>query len=280
MVWGAGATFIPRAFGVADVALEATDPVTRIHHEDPSRDVLIRDLWPDKALYASVLLFVTGFVGIVNGIVRMGLGLTYSARVPTVLADYPSQLTVALSVVTVAFAYVALQRKNTNWTVLGAVAAVVSLGFIAINLALALVSLWFVVLSRREEEDRNPATLLLTADMWPDKTLAASLLMLIGGISALVWGTAIAGDLVTYDGYLGPAWLFGSAVALIGVAGIVSARELYFQRGRAFAMVSALLLVASASFWIIGPALGIAGAVLVQLGKAEDEFEDETPTPA
>lgn len=260
------------------MAREADGPVTRVVHDEPSRETLIRELWPDKALYASVLLFVTGFIGIVNGVVRIGLGLSYSSRVPAALADYPSQLTLALSVVTVAFAYVALQRKNTTWTLLGAVAAIVSFGFVALNLVLALVVLVFVMLSRREQEDRRAATQLLTADMWPDKTLAASLLMLIGGISALVWGIGIAGDVVTYDGYLGEAWLFGSAVGLAGVAALVSARELYFQRGRLFATLVSVLLVATVTFWIIGPALGVATFVLVMIGRAEEEFEDE-PAP-
>lgn len=264
------------AWGPAGVAPESGLGSTRVEHEEPSRDFLIKDLWPDKALYAAVLLFITGFIGVINGLVRMVVDLDYSERVPALVSSYPETLTLALAVLALACGIVAMRKRRTTWTVVGAVLAITSIGFVGINLVLAFICLWFVYLSRKENEDGNPATQILTADMWPDKTLAASLLMLIGGMSALTWGAGILFDVVTYDGYFGPTWLFGLAAMVVGFASVTSSRELYYQRGRMFASGVAVLQVIFLAFWIIGPAVGIATLVLIQLARGEAEFEDES----
>ncbi len=251
----------------------AESPVSRLGQEEPSRELLIKHLWPDKALYASVLLFITGFVGVLAALVNGFGDLSYSSKAPGLVSSYPWGLTLVASVITALCAFMALAKKSTTWTLWGIAAGVVSFGFLGLTAMLALVALWFVYLSRIEREDVTPETRVLTADMWPDKTLAASLLLLIGSVSTIVWGIAISADLVSFRGYLLPWWAFGPLATLVGLLGLRGARELYFQRGPEFGAGCAVAIAFMVGLWVIGPVVGVGTMVLIQLARREFEFD-------
>ena len=258
---------------VAGLVVEVPSPtVPDTGYGTHSREELARALWPDKALYASVLLFVTGFVGALTGLVAILVPLQYGTDVPGWLSDWPPWIIIATSLATVVVAYVALSRRNSIFAFVACATGVLSLGFMGANVVLSLIALYFVIRSRGEGEHTNPLTRRLTADMWPDKTLAAGLLMLIVGVLTLVWGLAIAFDGVTYQGYLLPAPAFGAGAAAFGVLALIAARGLYVQKGALFALFAAVGAGVSVALWVIGPVLAATAVLLVLLGAKEREF--------
>lgn len=248
--------------------------------EEPTREELIKGLWPDKALYASVILFLTGFVGLLTWVVTETIGVSYSNRAPGFLSAWPPLMSLGLSAAAVIAAGAALRRRSTRWAVAGCLFAFLSVGFLGVNALLALVALAFVYRSWQEGETDDPATRVLTADMWPDKALAASLILLIGASVTVFWGVAILFDAVTYAGYFGGRLVFGGLSTLTGLLALEASRRLYLQRSPGYAAIAALAMAGAAALWVVGPVLGLAALVLIVLGSREDEFESPRNAPA
>ncbi|HLE96225.1 MAG TPA: hypothetical protein VI997_02550, partial [Candidatus Thermoplasmatota archaeon] len=94
-----------------------------------SRDALIKGLWPDKALYGSVMLFVTALVGVVWALVEKAIGVEFGTRVPTLLHPYDDPLIpAALSLLAAALAFVALRRRQSAWAMAGALVGILGVG--------------------------------------------------------------------------------------------------------------------------------------------------------
>lgn len=250
-----------------------SDPVTHVSSAEPSRQELVQDLWPDKSLYAAVVLFLTGFVGVLTWAVTETMPVAYAPRAEQVFAFWPAWAILVFSLLAVAAASVALWQRSTRWSLTGSGFAFLSIGFFGVNALLALVALVFVHRAWKEGEDANPATRVLTADMWPDKLLAASLVMLIGGVVTFVWGFAILFDAVTYQGYVATGVPFGLGAVVAGIVALWASSRLYMQRGAVLGVVATVLLGAAVALWVVGPILALAAFVLILLGAREEEFE-------
>ncbi|HLE47381.1 MAG TPA: hypothetical protein VI818_03715, partial [Candidatus Thermoplasmatota archaeon] len=231
--------------------------------KERSRGELIRTLWPDKAMYGAIMLFITGVVGLGYGFINLTFDVEYSTKIPALIRNYPDGLTMFLSAVTVACSYLSLRFRDTKWAVYGCIAGILAIGLVAVGSALSVIALIFIVLSRLEKEDRTPETLRLTTDMWPDKSLAASLLMLITGITTLAWSAALLTGTVVMS--IAKINVFGFTGLLVGLMCLFAALELYFQRGLWVGAIAAIGGMCTLAFYMVGPLLSGATLVLIIL---------------
>jgi hypothetical protein len=244
----------------------------------PSHGQLIREVWPDKALFGAVILFITGLLGLLFTSIEATIDVELSARVPTFLREYPPLVTVACSLLTFIFAGVSLRNRDTGWALWGCLAGVAAFGLLGVGTALSLVALLFLLKSRHEREDFKPETLRLTSDQWPDKSLAASLLLLMAGIVAIVWGVLLLLELVNLE--IGRTAILGAGALISGLVSFLASAQLYVQRGFWVGTLASIGAVGSIGFYVIGPLLGIGAFVLLFLAHREREFDRTHPTTA
>lgn len=238
------------------------------------RDDLIRDLWPDKMLYGCTLLVVAAATGALAAIARSIVPLEVAADVPRFLLGWAPETTVALSAATAVLAVAALAHRDTRFAFAGAALAVLTFGLFGLGSLLAVVAGGFLVQARREDEHLNPVARHLSRRMWPDKSLAASLVLVVASVLSLAWGVALLAGWVAPQAssarVLGPLALL--AAALAGSA----AWTLYHQRAPWLGAAAALATMACAALWVVGPLLGTAALVLVTLAWREKEFDRAT----
>jgi hypothetical protein len=244
------------------------------------RRSLIKNLWPDKALYASTMVILTGVLGALYGLALIILTVNFDSDIPALIRDFPLWATVLLSLASAALAWVALMVRNTWLTAVGALLGIAAMGFVGIGSILCAIALVFVALSRFEGEDLNPATRRLDATMWPDKSLAASVLTLMTAIITLVWAWALMADVVAFDGYLENQDLFGYLALACGLIGIGAAISLYFQRVPWLAFAGTAAGLAGLALYMVGPILALAGFTLTLLAYREREFQEQQATAA
>lgn len=237
----------------------------------PSHGDLIRDVWPDKSLFGAVMLFITGLLGILFAAFQANIDVELSAKVPAFLREYPSLLSITLSLATFVFAGVSLRRRDTVWALWGCATGILAFGMLGVGTVLSVVATVFLVLSRVEREDYKPETLRLTTEQWPDKSLAASLLILMAGVVAVIWGALLVAGLVNLE--LGQTLILGEASVLAGLVCFFASMQLYFQRGFWVGALASLGAIASIGFYVIGPLLGIGALALIFLAHREREFD-------
>lgn len=217
------------------------------------------------------MLFVTGLLGILFGAFQSVIDVEFSSQVPQLLREYPPLITLVLSLLTFVFAGVSLRNRDTLWALWGCATGVLSFALLGVGTILSVLAFAFLMWSRVEREDYKPETLRLTSDQWPDKSLAASLLILIAGVVAVLWGTLLVAGLITLE--LGQTLILGEASVLAGLVCFFASVQLYFQRGVWIGVLASLGAVATAGFYAIGPLLGISVLVLLFLAYREREFE-------
>lgn len=243
-----------------------------------SREKLIRHLWPDKLLFGATLLMWTGVLGVLYGLALQIVTLGSSSAIPAFVRDIPPVLTIALSGVQAALGYVAMSRLNTNYGIVGGVAGLAALSLVGLGPLFSLVALVFIGLARLEKEDLNAATLKLSEDEWPDKSLAASLMCFMGGIITLGWGFLVLLRFVNFS-ILDPT-LYALAAMAIGAFSLYAARELYHQRAPLLGFAAGLLGILALGLYIIGPILGIGALFYLNLAQREREFSGgRAPAP-
>ncbi|MGQ0537066.1 MAG: hypothetical protein ACT4PT_13465 [Methanobacteriota archaeon] len=235
-----------------------------------SRETLIKQVWPDKLLYGSIMLFVTSLIGALYGLILMTIGIELSPTIPTIFRDFPAAATFLLSTGAAVLAYMSLAQRKTRWGLVGGVAGVLSLGLLGLTSILSLIAIGFLVQSRLEGEEEELLTQHLTAEMWPDKSLAASMLLLITGVFGIAWGAAIAAGELEFN-VLDP-YVFGYASIAIGLYCFFAAYLLYHQKGRTAGYLAGIGGVLTFALYIVGPLLSIAAIVLTWKASQENEF--------
>lgn len=237
-----------------------------------THDEMIHKVWPDKSLFGAVMLFITGLVGVSFVAFNAYVDVTLSEKVPGFLRDYPPLLTLFLSFASFVLAGVSLKQRNTMWALWGAAAGVASLGLLGVGSLLSIVAFVFLILSRLEKEDYTPETLRLTTEQWPDKSLAASLLMTMSGIVALVWGVALAFDYFSLE--LSQSVILGQASIVAAIICLFAASQLYYQKRLGFwiGVLASVAGMATLGFYVVGPLLSISALVLLLLAHREEEF--------
>jgi hypothetical protein len=239
----------------------------------PTHSELIRELWPDKALYGSVMLFITGIIGIAYGMFTLAIDVQYADDVPHWISAYPRWITILLSAATIILSYVSLMERHTKWAFLGGLTGLGAFGMLGVGSLLSVIAILYALKSRAEGEDTNPETLRLTSDRWPDKSLAASLIMLMTGVVTLAWGAAL------YSGWLRTEMdhqsLFGLCGIVVGLMCFYACIELYFQRAIWVGVVAGIGGLMTFGFYVVGPMLSGASLVLLLFAWKEREFRSQ-----
>lgn len=240
------------------------------------RKNLVRHLWPDKRLYGATLLLVTGITGLIYGIAAGVFEISYSNRVPAWMAAYPAWAMTLGSTVAALMAIRSLHTRRAAPGIVGAVAGVLALGFLGIGSLLSLVALAFLVQSKREQEE-VPAARSLAADLWPDKTLAASVLLLVAGAINAAWGSALLWGLAALPTYGMDARLIGGLILAAGLVGLLGAVLNQRQRAPALGVIGSVASAATLAGVFVTPLLGMGALVLVVLGLREHEYARPVP---
>lgn len=236
-----------------------------------TREELIKQVWPDKVLYAATLLMITSLLGILQGLTFAVLDVPLVEDLPGPLEAMPPVMILVLSLVEAVGAGLALRRQQTRWTLGAGVVGVLSLNLFGLGSILALIALGFVGLARREGEDAATPEERVPAETWPDKAFAASTLLVVAGVLTTGWGIANAGEAIVFEGYM-PQVAFGWLCVGLGLLALVSAWLLYRQRGPWLGVLASLGAIGGLALYAVGPLLGLGGLFLIWLAHREDEF--------
>lgn len=239
-----------------------------------TREELIKEVWPDKALYAATLLLITSVLGILQGIAFAVLDITLVKDLPWLLEAMPASLVLVLSLVEAAGATVALRRQQTRWTLAAGIVGVLSLNLFGLGSVIAVIALVFVGLARTEGEDAASPEEVVPAETWPDKALAASTVLVVAGVLTAGWGLGLLVDWLTFTGYM-PQAVFGWVSIALGALALLAAVRLYHQHGAWLGVLAGVGAVAGLALYAVGPILGLGAILLIWQARREDEFETE-----
>jgi hypothetical protein len=229
--------------------------------------------WPDKAMFAALLLLVAGALGTLHGVLEAA-GATFGDSIPAWLRAMPTPFVLLGSIAAALLGLVALRTQRSLFALLGALAAVASTGLFGIVSALGLLSLGFLALSRREDEPTRGEG-RIAASAWPDKAMAASLFLVVAAAVALFQAVALmAGRLSVpiLPDAAGFRWGLGLFDLLAAAAGIAAAREVYLLRRPWLGWTAGILLVASAGLYLLAPLAALVALLLLDLARREGEF--------
>ncbi|MHB8632887.1 MAG: hypothetical protein ACYDBQ_02805 [Thermoplasmatota archaeon] len=234
--------------------------------------------WPDKAMFGAILLLLAGTFGLLWSAVSSSVN--FGQAVPAFLTIEPAWLVALLSGIALLSGLASLVSQTTLYAGPGMVAAVASLGCLGFESVLGLAAIGAFVAAHREGEPTNRGHLKIKSGAWPDKALAASLLLFVAGLVALFQAIALATD------HFAGVWValtpWGEAALDAVVAGLCMAasREAFHLHMPALGFTAAGAAVLIFGFYVLTPLLGAAALLLLVLAMREHEFHHGTRTPA
>lgn len=230
--------------------------------------------WPDKAMFAALLLILAGVAGLVFRAIYPSLVIDED-DLPGI-GDPDATWTTALCAATLLLGVWSLLRQAAWSAYLGSATAIASLGMYGLIPLYGLGALGAILLSRREGEETRDDDVHLPASLWPDKAMAASLFLVI------IAGVAVAQAILILDDRYEPVLLTNATVAgvvglAIGALCLVAARESYHVRRPWLVWTAFILSFGTVGFYLIGPLYAVAGMVLLALAHKEGEFDEFAP---
>lgn len=232
--------------------------------------------WPDKAMFAAILLVLAGAAGLLFRAVYPSLTINDEDLLS--LGDDPvSPWGTALCAVTLALGVVALRRQAAWPAYAGSATAVLSLSIYGLVPAFGLLALAFMGLSRREGEETRDDGVQLSAAKWPDKAMATSLFLVVTAGIALTQGILMLQGRFDPIVWTGPPAAAGAAGVLIGLLCLVAAREAYRVERPWLAWAAFVASLATFGFYLIGPLFAMVGMLLLALAHHEGEFDEFAP---
>jgi hypothetical protein len=228
--------------------------------------------WPDKAMFAAILLMLAGALGLLFRLVYDSLVINDEDLLS--LGEPTSVWGTLLCAATFIAGVMCLLRQAATYAYIGAACAVASLSVYGLVPALGFVAVVFMVLSHREGEETHNDGVELSPSLWPDKAMASSLFLVVVGGVALTQGLLILGD--RFDPVLLTEFplVAGIGGIAIGLLALVAARETYHVQRPWLAWTAYLLSFATLGFYLIGPAFALVGMTLLGLAHREGEFTD------
>lgn len=231
---------------------------------------LIRELWPDKHLYASTLLLLGAIIGAAFSVSAAVIPVTYSDDMPTSIAGWNWPFGLLLPAIAAPLAIAAYRLRRPLLGFIAAGIEIASVGALGVVSLLGLAAIGFLVAGRREGEHENPHTRDLDPLLWPDKALAASLLFVVAGVASVVWGGMLLSDWLGVRSL--DLTLWGILSIGIGAFGLLAALFCYWQRNYVVCVVAAVGLALAFGFVVVGPALAIGSGILLARARREGEF--------
>lgn len=232
---------------------------------------LARTLWPDKLMYGTIVLVITSLVAALYGWFALSFGVDYEGTIPPPLAAWPAVATIGLSLLAALLGALGMLLRNTNLSLAGAVAGIAAVGLLGVGSVASLAALALFLVARIEGEDTHEASLRLTKEMWPDKSLAASAVLLVQGLLTAAWGLLLALGIVSSvasgeDG-------LGYGLVIIGGFLMATAGLLHHQKAPVLGVLAALLGGFGFAFVVVGPLLTLVVLALLALAQWEREFD-------
>lgn len=249
-----------------------------VRPRDP-RHLLIKEVWPDKLLYGTLLVVVSSAMGIFHGLLSMAFPLPVShGDLLQWMSSYPVWLTVLLSLLAFVTALIAWRKLSVWWGLFACLLGVLSFSLYGIGSLHAAAAVLFLILARIEGEDRTPKKDRVDKFEWPDKAFATSLLLFLAGIVSIVWGIGVTFGEVSFGRADSIYW--GPAQMIAGVVGLVAADFVYRQRAPLLALVACVFNVAAFAGYFLAPGFAVAALVALVLAWRENEFLDPMAPPS
>lgn len=226
--------------------------------------------WPDKAMFAAILLILAGLVGAAFELARPLIEVDQD-RLPSLFTDDVPGYTLALCLATVAAGILSLRRQAALFAYVGALLALLSAGVFGLVPGLGLLSVGMMVKSHLEGEETKDDGVELESSRWPDKAMAASLFLVVVGAIAITQGALMLTG--HFDPILwGSATLAGWLIIAVGALCLAAGRELYHVRRPWTGWAAFVLGIGTFGFYLIGPVMALAGMALLGLAHREREF--------
>lgn len=222
-------------------------------------------------MFAAHLLILGGALGLaVEGLRFVG---TVQDNLPAGLLEmYPHWLSTLLAGVTLVFGVACLRSQAAVFGYTGAVAGLFSLAYSGLVPFLSLLAILMLIRSWREGEETRNDGIKLHASSWPDKAMAASLFLVVGGSVILLQGILIGtGDyepIVLKD--LAP--LATGIDLVVGGFALWAARQVYHLRMPWVGEIASAGLLVTFGLYVLGPALALTAFLFMRLARKEDEF--------
>lgn len=230
--------------------------------------------WPDKAMFAALLLILAGLAGLSFRLVRPMMVVDES-DLPGI-GDPLATATTVLCAATLLLGVWSFLRQAAWAAYGGAAAAVASLGMYGLVPLFGLAAFVAMALSRREGEETRDDDVQVPALQWPDKAMASSLFLVVVAGVAITQGVLLL--LGRYDPILLDDATWAGVLGLaIGALCLAAAREAYHVRRPWLAWAAFILSFATVGFYLIGPLYALAGMVLLGLAHHEGEFDEFAP---
>lgn len=230
--------------------------------------------WPDKAMFSAMLLIMASVVGLLFQLVRPVLDINEKGMPLNFADDWPGY-EYALLGATFVFGILSLRKQAAVFAYIGAGCAIASLAVYGLVPALGIFAIVMIILSHLEGEETSNDGVELESHLWPDKAMAASLMMTVVGAIAVTQGALMFADRFAPI-LLSNETVAGSIGVLVGLLGLVAAWEVYHLRNPWLGWVALVAGTATMGFYLIGPVLAIAGMVLLWKAHGENEFDPET----
>jgi hypothetical protein len=227
--------------------------------------------WPDKAMFAALLLIMGGILGLLVEGLRMVA--TVENNLPDgILASYPNWLSASMSAVTLLFGILCFRTQAAVFGYTGAVAGLFSLAYSGLVPFLSILAIGMLIKSHLEGEETRNDGIKLHSSLWPDKAMAASLFMVVGGSTAGVQGIAIAMD--NYEPVVLDA--MPAVAILVDLVAFVfclfAARRVYHLRNPWLGTAAAVVCIVTLALYVIGPIFGAVILLFMALARRENEF--------
>lgn len=228
--------------------------------------------WPDKVMFAAMLVVIAGALGSVFALLRL-TGLRIDRGLSDLLYITPPTLSLVLSGAMIVLGVSAIRHQAAVWVWLAIVAGILSMGMIGFVPLLSLAAIAFLVRSRMEGEETTLDARTVAPSVWADKALAASLLLFVGGLVSLFQALLLFNDNMTAPVLATAPAMLATASLVAGAWCLYASFEVYRLRRAWTGYVGAALGAASLGFLALGPALAVGAFLLLQRARAESEFD-------
>lgn len=227
--------------------------------------------WPDKAMFAAILLILAGGIGLVIELLRF-VATVNEPVIPGILEGYPSWVSATFAGLSLVFGVLCLRAQAMLWGLLGVACAVASLAYFGLVPFLGLVALAMLIKSKMEGEETRNDGVILHPSKWPDKALAASLLLFVGGTVILMQALLIFLDKFQPVVLKGMEGLVVPVDVVAALLAFVAARSLYRLERPWMGSVGAIALLLTLGLYVLAPLLGAISLLLLFLANKEGEF--------
>lgn len=233
--------------------------------------------WPDKVIFAALLQVMGGILGASFALLQLAW-LRVDEEILRHVGIVDAGPALILSISTSLLGIYGIRHQASVWVWMAVATGVLSVGMLGLVPLLSFVAVGFLLRSRAEGQETKHDETILRPSLWPDKALAASVLLFVGGGVSLVQAYVIASDALLLPTVLHDAPM---ALAVVGVSAglwsLCASFEVYRLRRAWTGYVSVGLLFTSLASMLIGPALAIATHFLMRKASAEREFEEGVP---